>query len=84
MAPRNVEPEDLAQLLIERVNAGGLEDVVVLYEPETVRALPGERAVAGHNAIRRFYAELLATKPAFQPGEQLPALRLAHLALAAT
>ena len=47
-------------------------------------ALPGERVAAGRDAIRGFYAELLAGKPRFEPGEQLPALQLGDLALTST
>ncbi|MGH2909629.1 MAG: YybH family protein [Solirubrobacteraceae bacterium] len=79
-----IEPEDLARLLVERVNAADLDGVVALYEPEAVLALPGEGSAAGHNATRRFYAELLAGKPRFEPGQQLPALRLGDLALTST
>lgn len=78
------EPEDLARLLVERVNAGNLEGVVELYEPDAVLALPGAAVAQGRDAIRRFYAELLAGKPRFEPGDQLPALRLGDLALTAT
>lgn len=86
-APRResaTEPEDLARLLVQRINAGDLEGVVALYEPEAVLALPGERIAAGRDAIRRFYADLLAGKPRFEPGDQLPALRLGELALTST
>ncbi len=78
------EPEDLARLLVERVNAGDLEGVVALYESEAVLALRDGLVAAGRDAIRRFYADLLATKPTFAPGDQLPALRLGDLALTAT
>ncbi len=78
------EPEDLARLLVERVNAGDLDGVVARYEPEGVLALPGEGVAAGHDAIRRFYADLLAGEPRFEPGDQLPALRLGDLALTST
>jgi ketosteroid isomerase-like protein len=77
-------PEDLARLLVERVNGGDLGGVVALYEAEAVLALPDGRVAAGHDAIRQFYADLLATKPTFEPGNQLPALRLGDLALTAT
>ncbi len=40
------EPEDLARLLMERVNAGDLDGVVALYELEAVLALPGEEVAA--------------------------------------
>lgn len=32
--PPAAEPEELARLLVERINAGNLEGIVVLYEPE--------------------------------------------------
>ncbi|MHB1538093.1 MAG: YybH family protein [Solirubrobacteraceae bacterium] len=79
-----MEPEDLARLLIERVNAGDLDGVVDLYEPDAVLVIPGEDVAVGQDAIRRFYAQLLATKPTFEPGDQLPALQLDDLALTCT
>lgn len=81
---RAAEPEDLARLLIDRVNGGDLDGVVALYEPGAVLALPGGRLAVGHDAIRRFYGQLLASRPTFQPGEQLPALRYDGLALTCT
>ncbi len=78
------EPEGLARLLIERVNAGDLEGVVALYEQDAVLALPDNRVARGQDAIRQFYAGLLASKPTFQPGDQLPALQLGDLALTST
>lgn len=78
------EPEDLARLLVERVNAGDLDGIVALYETSAVLALPGADVAAGQQAIRRFYADLLTSRPTFQPGDQLPALRLGDLALTST
>lgn len=75
-----VEPEDLARLLVQRINAGDLEGVVSLYERNAVLALPGGQVAVGQDAIRRFYADLLQSKPTFEPGEQLPELRLGDLA----
>ena len=77
-----VEPEDLARLLVERINAGELEGVVSLSEPEAVLAFPGRQVAVGQDAIRRFYAGLLKLKPTFEPGDQLPALRLGDLEVA--
>lgn len=67
--PTAAVPEDLASLLAER-NAGDLDGVVDLYEPGAVLSLPDGALAEGHEAIRRFYAALLATKPVFAPGEQ--------------
>jgi ketosteroid isomerase-like protein len=78
------EPDDLARLLLERLNAADVEGVVELYEPDAVLALPDGGIAEGHEQLRRFYAELLASRPSFAPGQQLPALRLGDLALTAT
>lgn len=50
-----------------RVNAGDLDGVVALYEAEAILALPGQGFAAGHDDIRRYYADLLASKPTFEP-----------------
>jgi ketosteroid isomerase-like protein len=57
---------------------------VELYEPDAVLALPDGGIAEGHEQLRRFYAELLAPRPSFASGQQLPALRLGDLALTAT
>jgi ketosteroid isomerase-like protein len=82
-APPAHDPEDLARLFVERANAGDEEGLVALYEPDAVLAVPGG-AVVGAARIRRFYADLLAARPRFEPGEQHPALRSGDLALTAT
>lgn len=74
-------PEDLARLLVERMNAGDVDGFVALYEPTAVLALPGGELAEGAEAIRAFYADLLAQRPQFTPGEQSPALREGDLAL---
>ncbi len=79
-----VVPEDLARLLVERVNVADLDGVVALYEPDAVLALPAGELAVGEEAIRRFYANLLSIKPKFSPGEQSPPLRRGDLALTST
>ncbi len=49
-----------------------------------VLALRGGEVAIGTDAIRRFYAGLLSTRPAFQPGDQRPALVHGGLALTST
>jgi ketosteroid isomerase-like protein len=78
------QPDDLARLLLERLNAADVEGVLELYEPDAVLALADGGIAEGHEQLRRFYAELLASRPSFAPGQQLPALRLGDLALTAT
>jgi ketosteroid isomerase-like protein len=74
-------PEDLARFFMVRANAGDVEGLVALYEPDALLAGPAGQAIRGHDAIRRFYAQLLADRPTFQAGDQRPALRCGDLAL---
>jgi ketosteroid isomerase-like protein len=62
-AERALQPEDLDRLFLERANAGGVEGVVNLYEPDAVLAFPPGRLAAGQPAIREVYADLLASRP---------------------
>jgi ketosteroid isomerase-like protein len=76
-----LDPEDLARFFVSRANAGDVEGFVALYEPDAVLAGPEGQTLVGTEAIRGFYAELLADRPQFEPGEQRPALRRGDLAL---
>jgi len=78
------QPEDLGRYFLERANAGDVEGIVALYEPEAVPALPSGRLAAGHEEIRKVYAELLADKPSFGSAGQRPAIRNGDLALTST
>lgn len=81
---RAARPEDLGRFFVERANAGDVDGVVALYEPDAVLALPDGRVAAGAAAIRQFYQQLLADRPTFNPGPQRPALRNGELALTST
>ncbi len=73
-------PGDLAGLFNARANAGDVEGLVALYEPDAVLAA-GEVVATGHDEIRRFYTDLLARKSEFPAAETLPALVQDGLAL---
>ena len=77
------EPEDLDRLFLERANAGDVAAVVALYEADAVLALGGGQVAAGTAAIRRFYTDLLATRPRFT-GLIRPALVNGDLAVTST
>ncbi len=77
-------PEDLPRLFVERANAGDLEGLVALYEPEAVLRFPPGNVARGHAAIRAVYAELLASRPRFHPGRIQETLRSGELALTST
>ncbi len=76
-----VHPEDLPRLFVLRANAGDVEGLVALYEPDAVLALPDGKVANGAEAIRRFYAEMLSKQPKLVAGDQGPALLNGDLAL---
>lgn len=75
------EPDDLAHMFIERGNAGDLEGLVALYEPDAVLAFPPGSLATGHAQIRAVYEQFVAAAPVLQPGRQHPALVSGDLAL---
>jgi ketosteroid isomerase-like protein len=79
-----VKPEDLARFFVQRANAGDVEGLVALYEPDAVVAIGNGEVAVGHEAIRAFYTKLLANRIQFEAGEQRPALRRGELALTST
>ena len=79
-----MQPEDLGRYFLERANAGDVEGLVALYEPEAVLAFPSGRLTIGHDQIRQVYAELLADKPSFGSAGQQPVIRNGDLALTST
>ena len=78
---RAATPEDLSRLIVARLNAGDIDGVVALYEPDAVLALPDGQVATGTDEIREAYRRLLADRPAFEPGTSLPTLRSGDLAL---
>jgi ketosteroid isomerase-like protein len=83
--PMNLEPascpEDLAKFFILRANAGDVEGLVALYEPDAALACRDGQTEIGTKAIRHFYTELLATRPQFAAGEQATPLQNGDVAL---
>ncbi|SRR5712691_9978159 len=79
-----MQPEDLGRFFLERANAGDVEGLVALYEPEAVLAFPPGRLATGHEEIRKVYTELLADRPTFSSAGQPPAIRHGDLALTST
>jgi ketosteroid isomerase-like protein len=78
------EPNDLARFFIARANAGDLEGLVILFEPEAVVARFDGGSVRGHDAIRDKYAAVLARRPQFSLGRQQPAMINGDIALTCT
>ena len=79
-----VEPEGLEHLFVERVNAGDVEGLVALYEPDAVMAFPPGNVAIGSEAIRQVFSDFVASGVQLTPGDQQPALRVGDLALGST
>jgi ketosteroid isomerase-like protein len=78
------EPNDLATFFVERANAGDVDGLVALYEPNAVLAFPEGTIATGHAEIRAVYEAFLATSPELTPGRQRAPLVSGDLALTAT
>jgi uncharacterized protein (TIGR02246 family) len=76
-----MEPEDLARLFVERVNAKDAEGLAELYEPDGVLGFPPSRHTVGRDAIQAVYEQMVANVPRFEVEEPLPTLRFGDLAL---
>ena len=77
-------PEDITRLFVERSNAGDADGVAALYEPDAVMAFPPGQFTVGRDAIRTFWASVLAESPHFEPEEPLPTLISGDLGLTST
>jgi ketosteroid isomerase-like protein len=78
---RASKPEDLSRFVVERLNAGDVDGLVELYEPNAVLALPGGQTATGAQEIRAAYQRLVTGQPTFQPGAQQATIRSGDLAL---
>jgi uncharacterized protein (TIGR02246 family) len=78
------DPQDLARLLIARQRAGDADGMAALYEPDATLDCGGGRLARGREAIRAFYAELIAAGVTFELGDQRPAILCGDLALTST
>ena len=73
-------PEILARLFHQRANAGDVEGLVALYEPDALLAA-GRIVAKGHGEIRAFYADLLSRRSTFPPVTEMPPLRNGPIAM---
>jgi ketosteroid isomerase-like protein len=80
--PPATEPEDLGRFFIERANAGDVEGLVALYEPDAVLAT-GSGLARGTEQIRQALTQFVAGRPVLT-GQSQPALRNGGLALTST
>jgi ketosteroid isomerase-like protein len=75
------EPNDLEKFFVERANAGDVDGLVALYEPNATLACSDGKVVVGLEQIRAFFVEFLASRPQLSPSVQAPALCSGDIAL---
>ena len=78
------DPQDLERLLVARQRAGDVEGMMALYEPHAVVDCGEGRLLQGKEAIRAYFAGVVATGRKFAFGEQRPSLISGDLALTST
>jgi ketosteroid isomerase-like protein len=78
------DPQDLERLLVSRERAVDVDGMAALYEPHAVLAGGDGRLTLGREAIRTFYAGLVAMGRTFDFGDQRPAIISGDLALTST
>ena len=78
------DPQDLERLLVSRQRSGDVDGMVALYEPNAALDFGGGRLTLGKEAIRTFYAGLVATGRKFAFGDQHPCVVTGDLALTST
>ena len=79
-----LDPQDLERLLVSRERAGDVDGMASLYEPHAVLDSGGGQLTEGREAIRAFFASLVATGRKFDLGDQRPAVISGDLALTST
>jgi len=77
-------PNDLEKFFVERANAGDVDGLVALYEPNAVLLADGGRQVTGTAQIREFFVRFLNDQLPLAPSEQATALQAGELALTAS
>jgi uncharacterized protein (TIGR02246 family) len=73
-------PEDCHRLFVEAFNAGDVDGLMALYEPQAVLCKADGEPIAGHSAIRAAFQSFLALKPKIQLQTKY-AIRMGDLAL---
>ena len=74
-------PNDLERFFVERANAGDVEGLVALYEPNAVVAHDDGEVATGTHEIRELFVRFLADRPQLAPSDQAAPLRSGDIAL---
>jgi ketosteroid isomerase-like protein len=78
------DPQDLERLLVARQQAGDIEGMVALFEPDALIHTDDGQVRRGHDQMRVYYREIAAAGRVFAMGVQQPALVNGDLALTST
>lgn len=78
------DPQDLERLLVSRQRAEDIDGMTALYESHAVIDVGPGQLVVGREAIRAFFASLVARGQKFNFGEQRAAIISGDLALTST
>lgn len=78
------DPQDLERLLVTRQRVGDVDGMMALYERDATVDAGDGLVLRGQEAIRAYFAELVAAGRIFALGEQRPALIRGDLALTST
>lgn len=78
------DPQDLERLLVTRQHAGDVDGIVALYEPDAIVDVGEGRVLRGIEAIRAYFAEVVASGHKYAVGEQQAARICGDLALTST
>ncbi|HET6160099.1 MAG TPA: hypothetical protein VFE34_17270 [Dongiaceae bacterium] len=78
------DPQDLERLLIARQHAGDIEGMVALFEPQALVDCGEGRMLRGHQEIRQYFVEVVASGRKFARGVQQAAMVCEDLALTST
>jgi uncharacterized protein (TIGR02246 family) len=73
-------PDEVLSLLGQAFNAGDLESILALYEPEATFVVQPGDTVTGTEALREAFSGFLALKPTFEL-EVKKVFRAGHIAL---
>jgi len=75
------DPNNLEIFFVERANAGDVEGLVALYEPNAIVAYGDGKVAKGLDEIREFFIKFLANRPQLARSNQAEVLFSGDLAL---
>ncbi len=78
------DPQELERMLVARQRAGDVDGIAALYEAQAVLDDGEGRQVQGREAIRAFFAKVVASGRKYVMGEQQAAMVCGDLALTST